>query len=65
MRLPIIHGVIRRRLLVNFRGDAEVMGRILPPPFRPKLHGGYAVGGICLIKLEQIRPGWLPPCRCW
>jgi Uncharacterized conserved protein (COG2071) len=62
MRLPVIHGLIRRRLLVNFRVDAEVMGRFLPPPFRPKLHAGYAIAGICLIRLEQIRPGWLPRC---
>ncbi len=60
MRLPIIYGLIRRRILVNFRVDAEVMKRYLPPPFRPKLHGGYAIAGICLIRLEQIRPGWLP-----
>ena len=60
MRLPVIHGLIRRRLLVNFRVDAEVMERFLPPPFRPKLHLGYAIAGICLIRLEQIRPGWLP-----
>jgi uncharacterized protein YqjF (DUF2071 family) len=60
MRLPIIHGLICRRLLVNFRVDAEVMRRFLPAPFRPKLHNGYAVAGICLIRLEQIRPRWLP-----
>lgn len=60
MRLPIIHGLIRRRLLVNFRVDAEVMGRFLPSPFRPKLHRGHAIAGICLIRLERIRPGWLP-----
>lgn len=60
MRLPVIHGLIRRRLLVNFRVDAEVMRRFLPAPFRPKLHGGYAIAGICLIRLEQIRPGFLP-----
>jgi hypothetical protein len=40
--------------------DAEVMARFLPPPFRPKLHHGYAIAGICLIRLEEIRPGWLP-----
>ena len=45
MRLPVIHGLIRRRLLVNFRVDAEVMERFLPPPFRPKLHLGYAIAG--------------------
>lgn len=60
MRLPVINGLIRRRLLVNFRVDAEVMGRFLPPPFRPKLHRGYAIAGICLIRLEQMRPAWLP-----
>src|SRR5581483_347654 len=60
MRLPVINGLIRRRLLVNFRVDAEVMGRFLPRPFRPKLQRGYAIAGICLIRLEQIRPGWLP-----
>lgn len=60
MRLPIIHGLIRRRLLVNFRVDAEVMGRFLPAPFRPKLHRGWAIAGICLIRLEEIRPRWLP-----
>jgi hypothetical protein len=60
MRLPVIHGLIRRRALVNFRVDAGVMRRYLPPPFRPKLHNGHAVAGICLIRLEQIRPGWLP-----
>ena len=60
MRLPIIRGLIRRRLLVNFRVDAEVMGRFLPPPFRPKLHRGHAIAGICLIRLEQIRPRFLP-----
>ncbi len=60
MRLPVIHGLIRRRLLINFRVDAEVMSRLLPRPFRPKLHGGYAIAGICLIRLEQIRPVWIP-----
>lgn len=60
MRIPTIHGTIRRRLLVNFRIDAEVARRQLPEPFRPKLHGGYAVGGICLIRLEGIRPKRFP-----
>jgi hypothetical protein len=60
-RLLVIRGgLIRRRLLVNFRVGEEVMERFLPPPFRPKLRRGYAIAGICLIRLQQIRPPWLP-----
>ena len=60
MRLPVIQGLIRRRLLVNFRVDVQVMADYLLAPFRPKLHLGYAVAGVCLIRLEQIRPAGLP-----
>jgi hypothetical protein len=60
MRIPVIKGVIRRRLLVNFRADPAAVQRILPHPFRPKLHAGYSIVGICLIRLEQIRPSGLP-----
>ncbi len=60
MRLPAIQGMIRRRLLVNFRVDPDVMARALPAPFRPKLYDGHAIAGICLIRLEQMRPAGLP-----
>ena len=60
MRLPVIEGLIRRRILVNFRVNPEVMQRNLPSPFRPKLHSGHAIVGICLIRLEEIRPRGLP-----
>lgn len=61
MRLPTIAGIIRRRMLVNFRVDPEVMQRHLPNRFHPKLHKDHAVAGICLIRLEHIRPKLLPP----
>lgn len=60
MRLPKVHGIIRRRLLVNFRAEPGVVQRQLPSPFRPKLHEGHAVAGICLIRLEEIRPKRFP-----
>lgn len=60
MRLPIIRGVIDRRILVNYRVDPDVMARIVPSPFRPQVFGGYAIAGICLIRLKRIRPRWLP-----
>jgi hypothetical protein len=60
MRLPKVHGTIKRRLLVNFRVDPAVMQRQLPAPFRPKLYDGHAIAGICLIRLEHIRPRGFP-----
>ena len=60
MRLPQIQGVIRRRILVNFRVEPEIIQPQLPPKFRPKLHAGSAIAGICLIRLEQIRPRGFP-----
>src|SRR5439155_19935523 len=60
VRIPRVRGIIRRRLLVNFRLDPDVAQRQLPAPFRPKLHDGRAVAGICLIRLEEIRPRRFP-----
>jgi hypothetical protein len=60
MRLPVIRGIIRRRILANFRIDPEIMQREIPSRFRPKLHNGFAVAGICLIRLEHIRPRSMP-----
>ena len=60
LRLPNVHGVIRRRLLVNFRVPPEIIQRQLPRPFVPKLHNGHAIAGICLIRLEEIRPKRFP-----
>lgn len=60
MRLSVIRGLIRRRLLLNYRVDPAVMEKQLPAPFRPKLNAGHAIAGICLIRLEAIRPSFLP-----
>jgi len=55
-----LNGLIRRRLLVNFRIQPDIVQRLLPDPFKPKLIKGWAMAGICLIRLEQIRPYWCP-----
>jgi hypothetical protein len=55
-----MRGLIDRRILVNFRVDPEVLSRLLPPPFRPQLVQGKGMAGICLIRLRQLRPRWLP-----
>jgi uncharacterized protein YqjF (DUF2071 family) len=58
--VPQVSGVIKRRLLINFKAAPEVVSPLLPDRFRPKLHEGKAVVGICLIRLEHMRPSGLP-----
>ncbi len=60
MKLPTIQGIIKRRVLVNYHAEPEIIQNILPQHFRPTLHKGKAIAGICLIKLEQIRPKHTP-----
>jgi hypothetical protein len=55
-----LDAVVERRLLVNHRTEPEVTGRLLPGNLRPQLHNGYAVAGICLIRLGQLRLKGLP-----
>lgn len=60
MKIPIIKGIIDRRILINYSVDKEVLADYLPKPFKPKLVNGRGVAGICLIRLKQIRPKGLP-----
>ena len=60
MKIPVIEGTIDRRILANFRVDPEAMARVLPAPFRPQLIHGYAIGGVCLIRLTNVRPRCAP-----
>src|SRR5207237_1213317 len=61
MRIPVIRGVIDRRILVNYRIAPAALARVLPPPFRPKLIHGTGMAGVCLIRLKHVRPRLLPP----
>jgi hypothetical protein len=58
--LPVIRGVMDRRILANFRCDPDVLSRHVPPPFRLKLVHGFGLAGICLIRLRRIGPRWWP-----
>jgi hypothetical protein len=60
MRLPVIRGIIDRRILVNYRVDPEVLSAVVPAPFRPLTLQGYGIAGICLIRLKQVRPRFVP-----
>ncbi len=59
-QLPVLSGIIERRILVNFRCKAAVLAQLLPPPFRAKLVNGWGMAGICLIRLGGIHPAFLP-----
>src|SRR5689334_16048143 len=59
MNIPVIRGLIDRRILVNYRVNADLLASLLPTPFRPQIVHGFGMVGICLIRLRQVRPrGW-------
>ncbi len=58
--MTAVRGVIDRRMLVNYRVAPAVAARLLPAPFRPKLVCGWALAGICLLRLREARPAGLP-----
>ena len=60
MRQPRLSSVVERRLLVNYRLAPDAAARLLPQPLRPQLVHGYAVAGICLLRLGSVRPLWAP-----
>lgn len=60
MILPIIHGYIERRILVNYTAAPDDVRKIIPEPFKPKIYRDKAIVGICLIRLKNIKPKGLP-----
>lgn len=54
MELPVIDGVIDRRILVNYRVHPDIVRRILPPSLEPWIVNGYASAGICLLRLTHV-----------
>jgi hypothetical protein len=60
MKIPVVRGVIDRRILVNYHVDPSVLAPLLPAPFRPKVNRGVGMVGICLIRLTNLRPTFVP-----
>jgi hypothetical protein len=60
MLTSTIESTIERRLLVNYRIEPDLVARQLPKPFRPLVVSGWAVGGVCFIRLGGIRHAYLP-----
>jgi hypothetical protein len=59
--LPTLRAQVRRRLLISYRVDPQIAAGLVPAPFRPQLVRGSAVAGVCIIGLQDVRPGWLRP----
>ena len=58
--LKRIDTVVERRLLINWRVCPDVAATRVPPPFEPQIVNGYAIVGLCLIRLGSTRPSGLP-----
>jgi hypothetical protein len=58
MTFPV-RTVIDRRLLLTVRMEPSVVQRLLPDGLRPHLVDGSAVGGICFLRLRDLRPAGL------
>jgi len=58
--VDMVHGTIARRILLNYRIDPECLSRVLPRPFRPNLYRGKAIGGVCMIRFQGLRPRFVP-----
>lgn len=58
--IPALEGIIARRVLLNFRADPAVVQRLVPAPLEVARKNGHAIVGVCLIRLEQLRPKGLP-----
>ncbi|MFC4163618.1 DUF2071 domain-containing protein [Epilithonimonas zeae] len=60
MKIPTVHGIIERRMLINYIVEPKFVEKILPKPFKPKLYNGKAIVEICLIRLKNIKPKGFP-----
>lgn len=55
-----ITATIARRILLTYALDPATAAALLPPPFRPDLSLGPALGGVCLLRLRAVRPAFVP-----
>lgn len=60
MELPVLNGIIDRRILINYRVKADVVRALLPSHLEPLIVNGYASAGICLLRLKNIGMKYAP-----
>lgn len=60
MRMPGLHGTIARRLLIDHLVDPSLARTLVPEPFDLRLVEDRAVLGMCLIRIDELRPNGVP-----
>lgn len=60
MELPVLNGIIDRRILINYRVKPDVVRPLLPPHLEPLVINGFASAGICLLRLKNIGMKYSP-----
>lgn len=53
-RLARATGMLEDTVLLNYRTDAEVLRRLLPEPFEPRLVDGYGLMGVLMYRLRDL-----------
>ena len=54
MEMPVLNGIIDRRMLINYRVHPYVVKALLPEHLDPLIINGFASAGICLLRLKNI-----------
>ena len=60
MKAPTSIGTIDRRILINYSADPGIVQHLVPEGLKLHLVNTRAVVGICLIRLKNIRPKYVP-----
>lgn len=60
MELPVLDGIIDRRILINYRVRPDIVKALLPSHLEPLTLNGYASAGICLLRLKNIGMKYSP-----
>ena len=50
-----VTGTISHRILLNFKVCPDVMTKVLPKEFKPKIINGYCIAGICQVSLTNMK----------
>lgn len=58
--LPAMDATIERRIFVTYRADPDAVRPLVPERYDLRLTDGWAIGGVCLLRLGNTRPRHMP-----